>query len=163
MKLSRKLTISATGWTKPAIQAALAKLMQDPSKPVDGTEQDLLTFVGIARQAKPGQSDTGDFLRLIGEFRATNLVTGELFQSAQCILPNYISDYMGGALLDPNIKEVAFSIKISAKYKASAATGYEYDCLPLMDTKPSDKLAELMKMTAEKVPLQIASSAAATA
>ncbi|NBO39765.1 hypothetical protein EBU99_14460 [bacterium] len=120
MELLRKITISTCGFDKTAINAAIAQN--------GGVETDLLKIAGVTTKATPGQTDKGEFVKLMGEFRAINLVSGELFNSAACILPNFVSDAIAAALEQSN--EVEFALMISAK---------------LVEAKASDKLAGLLE------------------
>lgn len=135
MEMLRKITISTCGFDKTAINLAL---QNNNNLPVE-----LLKIAGITTSAKPGQTDKGEFLKLIGEFRAANLVTGELFSSSACILPNFITESLSVAL--ETSPEVEFALCITAKYNAKSVTGYEFGVVPLVTAKASDKLAGLLE------------------
>lgn len=135
MELLRKITISTCGFDKTAINAAIAQN--------GGVETDLLKIAGVTTKATPGQTDKGEFVKLMGEFRAINLVSGELFNSAACILPNFVSDAIAAALEQSN--EVEFALMISAKPNPRSVTGYEFGVTPLVEAKASDKLAGLLE------------------
>ena len=131
-EILRKLTISTCGWDVPASKAELG----------DKAKVDLLKVVGVCRQAQSGASPLGEYFKLIGEFRAVNTVTGEIFASTRCILPNFIAEGIGYALTTSD--NVEFGILIGAKAKPSSVTGYEFTVKPLIEPKVNDQLEKLM-------------------
>jgi hypothetical protein len=135
MEMLRKITISTCGFDKTAINLAIE------ANGKQATE--LLKIAGITTGAKPGQTDKGEYLKLIGEFRAVNLVTGELFSSSACILPNFVTEPLAVAL--ESSPEVEFGLLITAKPNAKSVTGYEFGVVPLVEAKASDKLAGLLE------------------
>jgi len=141
----RKITIANTGWNKAAINAALANqhATQDGSVP-DGSKIALMKIVGETTSAEPGQTDKGEFLKLKGTFAAINSDTGEVFNAAVCILPNFIADQLGEALKQS--EKVEFAIQIGAKAKASSVTGYEFTATPLIESKPTDSMQRLLDL-----------------
>lgn len=145
-EIIRKITIASTGWTKAQINAALAAVGGN-----DGDKVDLMKIVGITTSAKPGQTDKGEFVVLHGQFTAINCDGGEVFTSAKCILPNFISESLSVAL--EQSPEVEFAILIGAEAKASAVTGYQFTVKPLVESKPSDKMAALLAI-ASAAPTQ---------
>lgn len=132
-EILRKLTIKGCGLGVTEIKAAVT---------AETKSADLLKVVGITTGAKPGQTDKGEYLKLMGTFRAVNLLTGEVFDSAQAILPSFISDGLAVALAQSD--EVEFALVIGAKYDKSAVTEYAYTVRPLIEAKVSDKMAALL-------------------
>lgn len=51
---------------------------------------DLCQIYGAVTAFKPGASDLGSYVRFIGEFKAVNLKTGEIFGAPACILPRFL-------------------------------------------------------------------------
>ena len=151
MELLRKLTIKTAGFDTTAVKAALG----------DNKTADLLKVVGITTEARPGQTDKGEFIKFGGQFRAVNLQTGELFESATAIFPNFIADSLAAALAQS--QEVEFGILIGAKANATSVTGYEYTVRPLVEAKVSDKLGALIAAAGLDAPLSLAAPAAAEA
>ncbi len=141
MEILRKVTIRNVGWPKGAILKALNGTFPDLK---DGDTVELLKIVGQTTQAKTGQTDNGEYVRLLGEFIATNLDTGEVFQSGQAILPNFVAEVFAAAL--HTSQSVEFALKIDAKAKESAATGYEFSVTPLMKSEPTDKMKRLLAL-----------------
>ncbi|NBW68602.1 MAG: hypothetical protein EBR47_07960 [Betaproteobacteria bacterium] len=127
-EMLRKITIKNCGFDVQTVKMA-----------IEGKKSaDLLKIAGV-----PGQTDKGSYLLLQGEFRAVNLITGEVFESSSCILPNFISDRLAGALQVS--EQVEFALMISAKSNPSSVTGYEYTVTPLVEAAPSDRLAHLLE------------------
>jgi hypothetical protein len=99
--------------------------------------------VGEVVEARLGQTDKGEFLRLMGEFVAVNLTTGEHYHSHQAILPSFIADSLGAALRQT--QAVGFALEIGAQADATAITGYVYTARSLMPTEPTDRMRRLMQ------------------
>lgn len=151
MKLLRKITIKTCGdFSVAKIKELLAKSGPEvdgkPGPVPEGGEVQLLKVAGMATSASTGQTDKGQFTRLTGQFIGTDLTTGELYQSGQCILPEYIGSQLGAALLSMDGKAVQFAFQIAAKRKDNALTGYEYTVQPLVESQPSDAMQELMRL-----------------
>jgi len=144
-EMLRKITIANTGWNKVAINAALANAhaSQDGSVP-DGAKIALMNIVGETTTAEPGQTDKGEFLKLKGNFVAINSDTGEAFNAAVCILPNFIADQLAEAL--KSSEKVEFALEIGAKAKASSVTGYEFTTTSLIEAKPTDSMQRLLNL-----------------
>lgn len=148
-EILRKLTIKSCGLGVTEIKAAVT---------AETKSADLLKIVGITTGAKPGQTDKGEYLKLMGTFRAVNLLTGEVFDSAQAILPSFISDSLAVAL--QNSDEVEFALIVGAKYDKSAVTEYAYTVRPLIETKVSDKMAALLDAAKFDEPVALPAPAA---
>lgn len=131
-QILRKITISKAGFDQTAITAAIGDN--------EGVTP-LLRIIGVTTAALPKQTDKGEYLELKGQFQAVNMVTGEVFDSAAAILPNFISDTLGHALTQSS--EVEFALEIGAKPNAKSVTKYEFTVKPLIEASKSDKLAEL--------------------
>ena len=131
-EILRKMTIKTCGFEIANVKGAL------------GTEKsvELLKVIGITSKATPGQTDKGEYVSFTGDFRAVNMVTGELFQASSCILPNFIADALSHAL--GTSQEVEFALMIGAKANATSITGYEYTVKPLVEPKVSDKFGLLL-------------------
>lgn len=110
-------------------------------------ERHLMRVIGIARSYELGMSQFGEFIRFKGEFRATNLETGELYAAPVCFLPEPADgllktqlDELGNDSKTP--VEFAFDISIVPH---DGERGYQYRVTTLMDSQPSDPLATLMQ------------------
>lgn len=114
----RKITIKEVFGDKKAVR--------DLAEKMKGKVAPLFNVIGVVDGVKPGSTDKGDYIKLIGTFEATNLETGETFQSGACILPNFLSDGIGAAMMRPNANSVQFALTIGAKTDEKSVTGYVY-------------------------------------
>jgi len=153
MEILRKLTIKTCG----GFSIARIKQVMEAAKLEEGQAIPLLRIAGQSTGAKTGQTDKGQFTKLMGSFVGTDMTTGEQFQSGQCILPEFIGGTLGSALLAG--ESVRFAFEISARRKDNAITGYEFAIKPLIDTKPTDAMAELMALAGIVAPAAPALSA----
>lgn len=109
----------------------------------DKTTQHLLYRVaGYCTSTRTGQTDEDrlgddkkrdtrrDWTCLIGEFNAINAVTGEVFSSGQCFLPDYLTATVVGKLAGETEK-VFFAFDIFAKFDKDSATSYVYIAVPV--------------------------------
>ena len=124
----------------------LEKLMKAPERKLR-----LLNVLGIVRKAQPGETDKGPFVKFIGDFKATNLETGEIYRSGACILPNFIADMIIGAM--DSGRSVQFAFEIQCRYSDDAISKYMYDLISLLPPSESDELAMLEKTVSNIVSL----------
>ena len=129
----RRLTLRTAGLTKKSILAQL---------PETGSVANLIKVAGETTEAKVGQTDKGEYIRLLGNFFAENMVTGERFQSSQCILPTFIAEPMAAALKVS--QSVEFAIQIDATENEDSAVGYVFSVKSLTQAEPTDKMKRLM-------------------
>lgn len=138
-EILRKITIkNAGGFTAVRLKELVGAVKA-------GESVDLLKIIGIANSAKTGQTEKGEFTKLLGEFHAVDLTTGDLYQSAACILPEFVGSVLGGALKSSG-GAVEFAVKIAAKRDDSSATGYVYAITPLSEAKVSEPMQNLMQL-----------------
>ncbi|MBK9497433.1 MAG: hypothetical protein IPO08_23505 [Xanthomonadales bacterium] len=108
-----------------------------------GVAVPLMSVIGRVHDFTPGQSDHGAFLKLKGDFEATNLVTGEVFSDVgTCILPNFISDLVANALKG-GAQGVDFAVRVDTRYDEAAATMYVFDAVSLMPARESDSISAI--------------------
>lgn len=138
MEILRKITIKTCG------NFTVARIKELISGIKDGETVPLLKIVGESTGAKTGETDKGRFTRLSGSFVGTDMTTGALYQSGQCILPEFIGAQLGAALAQG--ESVRFAFQIDARRKDNALTGYEFSIKPLIDTKPANAMLELMQL-----------------
>ncbi len=143
-EILRKLTIKSCGLGVTEIKDVVTA--ENPSV-------ELLKVVGVTTSARPGQTDKGEYLKLMGTFRGVNMLTGQVFDASQAILPSFISDTLAEGLKQS--PEVEFAILIGAKYDKDAVTGYVYTVSPLIETKPSDKMAALLAASGANNPIAL--------
>jgi len=153
-EILRKLTIRNCGWPVADIKDALTIEKTDAtsgkkSYRMDG-EKALLKIVGRSTAAKPGQSDNGEYVKLLGSFHAVNLVTGETFESGQCILPNFVSEQLAAALVES--QAVEFALEIGVKADDASVTGYVFTVRPLIKPEPTDGMRKLLAAAGMSAP-----------
>lgn len=139
MELQRKITVKGCGWDKKSINAAFAAANLE-----DGGKLELVKVVGIVNKKQAGSTEMGEFVKLIGQFTAVNLQTGEQFMAPTCILSDQVAGPVAAALDEGNL-EVQFGVKISARKQESAATGYAFAIEPLLEVKPSNAMQALLE------------------
>jgi hypothetical protein len=111
---------------------------------VNGSTAHLYSVVGIMAGIKTGQSDFGPWTKLIGEFVAT-LPDGTQFSSAQCFLPNFVTDQAVAAFQSGEGRAVDFGFDIGVLRIDDAAVGYEYTATPRVAIEQSNRMAHLLE------------------
>lgn len=134
MKLITKLSVKAIIGGKGNI---LETVMKDKT-----VEHVVARIVGIASGLKTGEGDNGPWTGLTGQFKGTNLMTGEVYQSGILFMPNVAQDMVIGALMGET-KAVEFGFDITAQYDESSATSYVYGAIPLFESSEADPLKAL--------------------
>lgn len=136
MKLIGKISVRDVFGAKGQI---LEMVMKDK-----GDSHKLMRVVGIASGLQTGEGDNGPWTGLKGQFRATNLLTGEEFSSGKCFLPNVAQDMVVGAIMADGASAVEFAFDISVQFEESAATSYIYSAESLIQPKENDPLSMLL-------------------
>lgn len=137
----RKFTLKGAGLNKTTVADAVNAAPDGKAK--------LLNLAGIVTNYKPDQTDLGEFLRLYGEFRCVNLLTGELSTASVAILPNFFADQLK-AVFDQS-GNAEFAVQFGAK-KSDTVTGYEWTVTPLTEMKGSDRMQELSSVIMAAAP-----------
>lgn len=178
MKLVKKITLSDCGIDmKAALLTAImpaAVTGKDDKGNVTmadtGPGVPLLRIMGVVNGAKPGtrtmpDGKVSEWLTFKGQFEATNLLTGEVYQSGTCIMPGALPDLLFGAIkgADDDFKTAQFAVEIGAHYDKSAITSYVYDTKTLLEPKESDAMAALKALIAPATAPAIAAPAAVPA
>lgn len=132
MEIARRITLRTVGLMQSDILIALK----------DQEKVGLLKVAGVTTEAKTGQTDKGEYTRLLGEFIAQNLLTGEVFQSGQCILPSFLSEQLAAALKASD--SVEFALLIGARADKTSVTGYVYTAQPLVNAEPTARMSKLL-------------------
>jgi len=140
-EIVNKLTLKTIGCGKTAVQEATAKDKENAVL--------LATFIGICEKTKPGQvilpdGTVNEFVKLNGQFQAVNALTGEVYQSNVCLMPPMVADQIAKANSDSG-GDVEFAVQLLARYSEKAATNYMFSAKPLLEAKPSDKMAALLE------------------
>jgi hypothetical protein len=114
----------------------------DPSR-------ELMHVIGKANRVKEGTGDFGPWQKLLGQFEAVNLATGEIYVAPQCILPEPMNGMIAGQILnaEPGAAPVIdFALEVGVKATGKAGgTGYEFTTRPLVEMRETDALSELRK------------------
>lgn len=143
MNITRKITLKNCGASQKVLKEQVSKVKNGETIPV-------MRVVGIATGYKPGQTDKGEYLLLLGEFSAVNLITGGQYQSAKAILPNFIAESFQ-PVLDRN-GNAEFALEVLVERKDDAVAGYQFVARPLMESKSSDRMAELIAIASKGLP-----------
>jgi len=136
-EILRKLTLKNCGLTVAALKTAM-----EAAKIEDGQQIPVLKVVGKTTTAANGTTAIGTFTALGGEFTGINNLTGEIFTSGKCILPNFISESVASALAQSSAVE--FALEIGVKRDDKSVTGYQFTTKPLIEAKPTDAMAALL-------------------
>lgn len=113
----------------------------------NGDSKIIMRILGIANGTKVGDGDNGPWTALIGEFKATNILTGKEFISGKCFLPGAISDLVVGQL-GGDTHKVQFGFDIIIVEDIDSQAGYHYTATPLLKPAESNPIALLEKQLA---------------
>lgn len=110
----------------------------------EGKRMDLMDVYGVAKGMRAGSSDMGPFVSFIGEFRAKNITTGELFVAAKCNLPKILEEQIAGAgMMGDSFNPVEFAFRIAVQYDKTVAVKYTYDVTSLVPMEENDIIRAL--------------------
>lgn len=148
--IARKLTLAGVAGKSTAW---FEKLMAIPG---EHKVLPLANIIGQATGFEVGGTDFGEYVKFRGQFRGTNLETGEQTDAPAVILPAHLGNVLRSALegKTDDVRSVDFAFGISARYDASAATKYIYDCRSLMAPAASDPLAALEGQVKQALALE---------
>ncbi len=104
--------------------------------------QNLMKILGVCVATRTGESTYGTFMGLSGQFKATNLLTGEEFGSSQCFLADDLTSLIAAQLSAEGINSVEFGFIIGIK-PSDATIGYEYTSESILKTSKTDPIALL--------------------
>lgn len=102
----------------------------------------LMRVVGVVTGIQTCNSQYGEWVVLKGNFKATNIESGDEFASNKALIQDTLTDAIVMKLSDENAKSVEFAADIGVK-KAKNAIGYEYTVTTLREISESDPLAAL--------------------
>lgn len=141
MEIVKKLTLRTMNLGKAVIRKNVTEEAPNAS---------LAKIVGRTTAAQPVQSEQGESIRLIGDFTGVNLLTGEIFSSTVCFIPNFVAQPLANALTESD--SVEFAIEITAKFSEKSAVGYEFGVKPLLETKPTNAMQALLERSGVALP-----------
>ncbi len=122
------------------------------SKLIKATDQRMrvMDVIGMAVGTKIGESDYGEWSALQGTFEARNPVSGELFKSVTCFLPDVALIPIQVGLAQAGARGVSFAIGIDVVYVAeregakAGGSPYEYAFVELLaPTEEEDPIARI--------------------
>lgn len=113
--------------------------------------QDLMRVVGIGLGTKAGNGTYGEYNKILGEFEATNMVSGEVVKSNQLILPGDTGDMAVLALTSGQAKMVEIAVEIAVIPSDRSARGYTFVSKNLMAKGAESGLAALKGRVAQNL------------
>lgn len=147
----RKLTIATAVGGKETL-LDIARQGKPSKEAAEGAFVPMLRVIGRVFKAKPGsvsrtmpngETIDSEFVKLIGEFSATNLETGEVFPNvAECILPNFVADSIASAMKS-GADSVDFAVELTIRFKEKAATMYEFGCNSLIPVAKASSVNDI--------------------
>lgn len=114
------------------------------SKKDNGEVVELFTIIGQVIGHSTGESTYGPWVKIKGRFRATNKITGDIYNSAVAMLPDEAMDPLLAVLAIDGAASVDMAFDINAKIDDTTAVGYVYEVVPLMKPSEDDPLERLM-------------------
>lgn len=155
MQLLRKISrATVIGDNTAVMEKCLAdKETIHPLYRVYGFATGTRTDKDIERKEDDKRPGFGSWECLIGQFEAVSLLTGEVFRSGQCFLPQFAIDMVSGQFGD-GVERVKFAFEVGAKFDATTPTKYTYQVAPLLDVAEDDPL-KAISASIEK-PAQLA-------
>lgn len=103
----------------------------------------VMRLVGRVSGRRDGTSQYGEWVALLGDFQAVNLITGELFAGGQAFLPKIITNMIDTRVRDGEIVEIALELGVKPSVKGQ--TGYEYTVRPLVEPTVSPAMGALTR------------------
>lgn len=134
VKLIPKLSIKSVFGN---VRAVMPEKNGDTSGP-------LVRIVGVAGAVKSGESNFGEWLAFLGQFRAINLKTNEEYSSGKLFLPGTASDMLLGAVQSSN-GGVEFAYDIGIQRDDESSVGYTYVVNPLLQASENDPCERLFR------------------
>lgn len=139
---------SATALKKLSVKTVHGKIRQDEI-PKDGkTVTPIMQIIGMATGVVSGDTDFGAYDKLIGQFEAVDLVSGELFTAPECFVPepynSMIAQKLKGSQNVPGVSAVEFAFEIGVMAPTEDQTvKYTYSTKVLRDASAGDPLETL--------------------
>ena len=128
--------------TSRDVMGNLKEVIRESGK-ANGETVPLFTIVGQVIGHSAGESQYGPWVKIKGRFRATNKVSGDVYNSSVAMLPDEAMDPLLAVLAIDGASSVDMAFDIGAKIDDSTAVGYVYEVTPLMKPSEDDPLARL--------------------
>jgi len=119
-------------WPLYSIGGEVTKIEAVKSKFKQDTEDD---------PEEPASRDRRIEYKLLGDFKAINQQTGEMFASPICWLPAFAAAMIVGKFREGDIFE--FALLIGAKFSETVATSYEFTIRSLMAEQPTPEMQRI--------------------
>jgi hypothetical protein len=143
MKLKSRLSIGDV-YGKVATKENLLKM-------IGGEELDIATIIGVAtRIVAKEDGKFGVSYKIMGDFKMTNLKTGEMHRGSTLYLPSVGNSVIAAQLADESVTSCQFAFKITARYDETSPVQYVYDFEPLIAAAKNDPIALLEAAIAQK-------------
>lgn len=130
--------------TSKDVMGNMKQIVRESGKK-NGETVELFTVIGQVIGHVSGESTYGVWTKLKGRFRATNKVTGDVFNSSVAILPDEAMDPLLAVLAIDGAESVDMAFDVNAVIDDTTAVGYVYAVLPLMAPSEDDPLERLQK------------------
>lgn len=145
MKLLKKIT-------------AKTVLQKTPTAALLGDKDhiDIMTVYGEARERKDGVHTFGDsgktseYVKFRGDMRAVRVSDGVEFRAGECILPGVAEGVLDAVLSAEGAEAVRFAFLIGLQRDDTAARGYVLTAEPLVESKETDPLADMVAQLGAK-------------
>lgn len=148
MQTLRKLTIKA-------IVGDIADQLEDLIK-AKGKTIWLCDIYGITARARSGSTAMGEYVKFAGTFQATNLLTGEEFESVSCIIPTFLGEAIYSAMTinseEGKLNTARFAFRFGAHYDKTAIAKYVFDVQSLLPPSSNDEMAQLRAQARAALP-----------
>lgn len=119
--------------------------------PEDKSDLLVMRVIGQASKSITVNTDFGASIGFIGNFEATNVITGEVFRSGKMFLPPVAANLLDGAVAAANGGAVDFAFDIGVK-EADNQIGYEYTASPLIEAGANDPISILKANLIKNAP-----------
>lgn len=130
--------------TSRDVMGTLKQVIRESEKK-NGEIVPLFTIIGQVMGHSTGESQYGPWTKIKGRFRATNKITGDVYNSSVAMLPDEAMDPLLAVLAIDGASSVDMAFDIGAKIDDTTAVGYVYDVVPLMKPSEDDPLERLQK------------------
>ena len=130
MQVARKISVGSINGVRSGFKGTTEKTF-------------VARIVGIASSAEAKESQFGTYWKFTGEFQATNM-EGEIIGAPACMLPEPSAGMLAAAVKESN-GGVQFGFDFFVVPDEKSTTGYVYQVHPLIESKPSNPLADLLQ------------------
>lgn len=137
METTRKISIGSINGVRKGFKGIVARVR-------------MARIAGIARVAKVEENDAGTYTKFVGEFHAWNK-DGEAVVAPVAYFPDAAQVLLSAALESDAGSGVEFAFDFFAVPK-TGGTGYDWEVVPLIETRKSDPLGALLQQVQAPLP-----------